>query len=172
MSDQERPDWLREHPDALPRAVPPDRDLWPGIRARLAQRPRGRWMPLAVAASLVISLGSALFAWQAHQDRLREAERVDALLAEIDFPYRQARAEHQARWMALRQALDPDTAAVIERNVAIIEAATAALAAAVSEAPDSTLARELLTRTLMREQALYRQAALLGLEAGPTPRDI
>ncbi|MEQ9002300.1 MAG: hypothetical protein RIE74_01925 [Pseudomonadales bacterium] len=172
MSHQERPDWLRKHLDALPPAVPPDRDLWPGIRARLAQRRRGRWMPLAVAASLVISLGAALFAWQAHQERLGEAERVDALLAEIQAPYRQGRAEHQARWAALRQTLDPDTAAVIERNVAIIEAASAALADAVAEAPDSAIARELLTRTLMREQTLYRQAALLSLEAGPTTRDI
>lgn len=172
MSDRDRPDWLHEHLEALPRALPPERDLWPGVHARLGARPRPRWPALAVAASLMIALGATLFAWQAHQDRARQAARVDALLAEIQAPYQPARTAHQARWAALRDGLDADTVAVIEHNVAIIEAATAALAEAVARAPDSAAARELLHRTLRREQALYRQAALLSLDAAPDPQDI
>ncbi len=47
----------------LPRELDPPRDLWPGIAARLGERPakRGGWrLGLALAASLVLALGLAL----------------------------------------------------------------------------------------------------------------
>jgi hypothetical protein len=57
---------LREAADRLPRSIEPPADLWPGIRARIGAkpptiRPSGspairRWLPLAAAAALLLSL--------------------------------------------------------------------------------------------------------------------
>jgi hypothetical protein len=172
MSDRDTPDWLRPHLDGLARELPPRRDLWPGIVQGMQRTPRGRWMPLAVAASLTISLASAWFAWQVHVDRQQQALAVQALLAEIETPYRQARAEHVARWDALRTELDAETVAVIEQNVTIIQAATAELRRAIERSPQSAHTRDLLNRTLSQELALYRQASLLTLESVHGPQGI
>lgn len=62
MNDSE-PNPLRDRLVALPREIPPARDLWPGIQARLESAPvplpvspfrRWRW-PLAVAAALALA---------------------------------------------------------------------------------------------------------------------
>lgn len=59
MNDSE-PHPLRDHLDRLPREIPPGRDLWPEIRARLETRParppRTAWvLPLAAAAGLALA---------------------------------------------------------------------------------------------------------------------
>jgi FecR protein len=59
---------LREAADRLPRSIEPPTDLWPGIHARIragegrgdgrnARSPSRRWLPLAAAALLLLSLG-------------------------------------------------------------------------------------------------------------------
>lgn len=60
MNDPE-PNPLRNQLDSLPREIPPARDLWPEVQARLdsnsvAVRPFRRWrLPLAIAAALALA---------------------------------------------------------------------------------------------------------------------
>jgi hypothetical protein len=63
MKDPDEPNPLRDRIDALPREIPPARDLWPEIRARIEPEPvpvpvsafrRLRW-PVAIAASVVLA---------------------------------------------------------------------------------------------------------------------
>jgi hypothetical protein len=71
MNDSE-PNPLRDQLDRLPRDIPPERDLWPEIQARLDQpvartaaspAPSRRWrLPLALAAAFTVA--AALFWWR------------------------------------------------------------------------------------------------------------
>jgi hypothetical protein len=163
MSDQDIPDWLRRELDGLDREVAPQRDLWPGIRARLRTAPRTRPWLLAVAAGLAIASASALITWHAARTGNDTIDATQLLLAEWLEPYEQARALHQTRWNDVRDDLDPETAEVVERNLAIIRAATVQLAEALAQSPHDTPMRALLDRTLTHELALYQQASQLAL---------
>lgn len=57
---------LLDAADALPPSLEPERDLWPGVRSRIAPARSGwtrvvmRWQPLAAAAALAIVVAAAL----------------------------------------------------------------------------------------------------------------
>jgi hypothetical protein len=165
MSDHDTPDWLRRELDGLDREVAPRRDLWPGIRARLHTAPRTRRWLLAVAAGLAIASASALITWQATRTGNGTIDATQLLLAEWLEPYEQARALQRARWNDVRDDLDPETAEEVERNLAIIRAATVQLAEALSKSPHDTPMRTLLDQTLAHELVLYQHASRLALES-------
>ena len=160
MSDNDKPAWLKQHLDALPRELNPDCDLWPGIAQRL-DRPRRAWIPVAIGASLAISVVSALFTWRMHEQRQVEAVALLAAqqyLQQIESPYLAARATYEQQWPALRAQLDQDTAALIERNLAIIRKANDELARALEKQPDNRGLQRLLRQTLNKETDVYQRA--------------
>ena len=160
MIDLERPAWLSEKLNALPRELAPEHDLWPEI-ARRIDRPKRSWLPVAVAASLAISAVSALFTWQILELRRQEAAaHAVALeyLQQIESPYLPARTSYEQQWNAVRGQVDPETAAIIERNLAIIRQANEELAAALKKQPDNRGMQQLLRRSLAKEVDVYQRA--------------
>ena len=165
MNHNETPDWLRPHLQSLPAEIAPARDLWPEIARRLDRRGHSRWLPVAVAASLLISVSATWFTWQVLVQQRHDAAALLAaqqLLQQIRQPYLPVRAEYEAQWPVLRAQLDPETAKVVERNLEIIHKANAELARALERQPDSPVLRQLLRQTMTQEVDVYRRAEAAG----------
>jgi len=146
---------------SLPKSIEPGRDLWAGVETRIGQRAtwnvqRFRWRAaLAAAALLVIALG------------------VYRLLPPFAAPYRPAAegwVEVQADFdrttselglifAAERERLRPETVALLERNLAIIDAAIAESRAALARDPASVELRGLFAAAARQKVELLRWAA-------------
>lgn len=151
---------------ALPRELAPDRDLWPEIAGRIVSRRRG-WVPMAAAASVLMSAVAALFAWQAYRTAWTANDAMAAAsIAQIEESYRFARHDFEADWNTRRQVLDPEVVAVIDRNLEIIRGAQRDIDQALRRSPADPALNALLQSTLAREIELYRKARDL------TPRPI
>lgn len=162
------PDWLKPHLAALPAALPPARDLWPDIARRLDRPRHSRVMVFAVAASVIVSVTATFFTWRVFEQQRQDAAALLAaqqMLAQIQQPYLHVRAGYEARWPELRAQLDPETAQVVEQNLAIIRRANAELSAALERDPGSTVLRQLLQQTLAQEVDVYRRVAAAGRPA-------
>jgi hypothetical protein len=122
----------------LPRAIPPERDLWAGIEGRLRPVGRGRvalpaWL-LAAAAVLLIASSSAVTV------ALLRSGRTSAGSLPAGFAVAEAQAvqtaDHlSAEYQRARNALAPSTREVIERNLAVIDRALAEARAALAGDP-------------------------------------
>ena len=143
---------------ALPKSIAPERDLWSAIDARIAQRAtynvhRAFWRgALAAAAVLVIVLS------------------LNRLLPPSTAPYRpagqgwaavQADFDRTARGLGLifaaeRERLRPETVALLERNLAIIDAAIAESRAALARDPASVELRGLFAAAARQKVELLR----------------
>ena len=141
----------------LPRSIRPPRDLWPDIADRLASRttqrpdrsiPWRRWAPLAAAAVLLIAVTAVVTV------RLSRREVPVAISAPpgqshvagfaADREYVLA-AEDLERVLAEgRGRLAPSTVAVLERNLALIDAAIVEARAALEADPANADLRALL----------------------------
>ena len=170
-------DTIREAAALLP-ATAPSRDLWEGIAARLdtpvhsidAGRPAARpplpWRRLAVAAVALMTV-SAGVTWSVAR-RERPAGRAPALLAVsqtasvgLDSLYgREIARLHQAAEGSLGQ-LDSATAAVVRRNLVIIDQAIRESRAALAADPGSPYLQEQLDRAYGRKVGLLRRLTLL-----------
>lgn len=124
---------------ALPKSIPPQRNLWTAIETRIVQRATGnvqrRWWRGAVAAAAVLAIALGIY----------------RLLPPFAAPYRPA--EEGAGWAAVqadfdrasdeleltlateRERLRPETVALLERNLAVIDAAIAESRAALARDP-------------------------------------
>ena len=165
MKQNDTPDWLHAHLQALPADIPPARDLWPDIARRLDRPGHSRWMPVAAAASILISVSATWFTWHVFEQQRRDAAALVAaqqLLQQIQQPYQPVRAEYEAQWPTLRAQLDPETAKVVEHNLDIIRKANAELARALERQPDSPVLRQLLRQTMNQEMEVYRRAEAAG----------
>lgn len=120
--------------ERLPRRRSPERDLWPGIEARLAPRRRRRLgLPLALAASLIAGLAAVLVLSLGGE----EAVRVPAALA---------RAEPLP--------LGDDSRAIVKANLSLLRHAERELQQALQQDPDSETLRSLLASAEHRQRAL------------------
>jgi len=126
--------------ERLPRRRSPERDLWPGIEARLAPRRRASrypWPQLALAASLVAGLAAVMTLG------LRDAALApggEATLA--------ARADAPLRARTF------DTEAIVQANVSLVEQAERELKQALRQNPESTTLRSLLRSAEQRQRTL------------------
>jgi hypothetical protein len=112
--------------DDLPRSIQPDRDLWSGIESRLDAthtQPRLHGAPL-LAAAAALMLGLAGW-WSAPEAAPvvapAEVQQVPAWEEDMRASASALEAELDAR----RHELDPASVAVIEENLALIDAAIA-----------------------------------------------
>jgi len=167
---------------ALPRELPPARDLWPQIeralpvrwgasRAWVHRRP-GLTLALATAAALVIAVG--LWRWS-HTPTVAPgiAPVIDpgafaitpVALEGLPQPARQAELEYEratrdllAALAARRASLAPDTATVVERNVRIIDQALGELRQALRREPGDPELMHLLVATHQQRLNVLRRA--------------
>ncbi len=169
--------------DSLPRSIPPESDLWPGLAPRLTVRARrataGVWrhrLRQVAAAVAFMTLGGALSqillpAWRggvgepavaagAVDDGI-DRRKADFALAEADF----LRAK-EALWAAVyisHDAASPATREVVERNLAVIAGAISELRAALEADPgNGQLEGLLLARHRSEIDLLQRLARATG----------
>ena len=116
--------------ERLARARAPERDLWPGISARLKARRRSRYglVQFALAASLVAGL-AAVFTLSLNPGAAPG-------LADEAMP------------------LSHDTRAIVEANLSIVKQTERQIRQALEEDPNSATLRSLLASTENRQRAL------------------
>jgi len=166
---------------ALPPAIPPGRDLWPDIEARLgaharvASVRRGKralsglpgW--LAAAAILIAAAGLSLYMLRlgggGGQSAIGGATSVAARggvpndLREMTAEFRGARREMRSALDEHRDTLSPATVATVEENLRIIDAAVGQIEAALARDPGNQELRQMLAATRHQETAMLRQVA-------------
>jgi anti-sigma-K factor RskA len=145
---------------ALPKRIEPGRDLWATIEARLGQRAWWRERPfwagaLAAAALLVIALGlyRLLPSFTAHYRPVGEGWAV------VQADYDAAARELSGILAAERERLRPETVVLVERNLAIIDAALADARTALERDPANPELRRLLAAAYRQKVELLRWAA-------------
>ena len=170
-------DALLAQTSRLPLEIAPSRDLWPAIRARLADQPqveprRTNW-PMALAAGFVVASVSALLTWSLMRDpgpaagdsALASDATTQAELVPVNYGPDSAlgAAQLKARNDLLaqfRQRLDqmpPETRATVIKNLAIIQRAADEIGAALAQDPASGLLNGLLLSTYRDELKIYSQ---------------
>jgi hypothetical protein len=160
----------------------PGHDLWPGIVRRLRPRKRERQgsrsadrdlvgallrrrvaltVPQLAAAAVTLSLLSAAGAWailgapDPAWDHVALESPSDVVLA----AYEPAMAGLEAEYDARRGELDPETIVVVERNLAIMDAAIREARDALESDPSSGFLNAHLAEAVRRRMNLLREVA-------------
>ena len=159
---------LQQATQALPRGIAPERDLLPGIRDRIGRDARGgrglSWMRwVAVAASLIVLTGSVWLGLRSLNPDPALADgaagaatamlAANVSLAEFEaaeLQYEQASDRLLEIVEARGDELSPETRAVIEDNLQIIDEAIEQVRSALNDEPGDTRNGHILN-------ALYRQ---------------
>ena len=152
---------------ALPRGIAPARDLWDGIATRI-RRPRpGRvtvpvW--LLVAASLLLVAGSSIVT------RAISRSRAAATTLPTGFAVVEARSvatvlELSQLYAKNREALAPETRAVIERNLTVIERALSEARAALRRDPSNQALETLVLASYRRKIEFLERASTIDRES-------
>jgi hypothetical protein len=164
----------------LPRAIDPERDLWPAIARRLhprtaSPRPRTTGLRIALAAAMLVGafLGGVWVATQHATDigpstaLLNGKQQRPPIVAAFD----QVRAEYAgmrndvvAALATSKGSITPETASVIRENLEIIDKAVSQIDGALQKDPDNSALRDLLLAAYDNEVGLLRQVS--DLQAG------
>lgn len=161
--------------------LPPERDLWPEIEARLSPRaedqadvvPMTRYrrvvftVPQLIAAGIALVLFSAGAVWMAlggtgpvGSDPVITA--VDAPATAVAFTdFDRTIADLEQEYLSRRQQLDPATIQVVERNLAIIDQAIREAREALATDPASRFISSHLAKAMRQKMELLRQAAAI-----------
>jgi hypothetical protein len=162
----------------LTKDIQPKRELWPEIAQRIKETPQdlpekqqNRWLPFAMAASLMIALGSLGFAgytnMQLQEQLAKTAEseaKVNAVIDSIEQPYRIARTSYLNALATQEQYLSPEDREVLRKNLKIINDAANEIRAALVKNPNDPLLIEALILTHNKELALLNQLTNQGLD--------
>ena len=164
-------DPLRKSLDAelanLPRDIMPPRNLWPGVRARLHERPRrSRPMVYAAAAGIAGACVASALTWAILHGRPQLPAQPEARTAagavgaaSFDEPrnpsYVAARDNLEANFRERLALLDPATRAQIEASLAVIRRAHEDIRKALASDPASPVLEQLWQSTWHDEFDLY-----------------
>jgi len=174
----------------LPRELPPENDLWPGIAARLEPRraPR-RWLPLAAAAVLLVVSSSLITArvvrWSAAPAApiatVAPPATPDAGVVRpasfgpghaLDPEYAAARQQLAAMLAQRMDRLPSSARQKVEDNLAQLRRATDEINAALALQPGDALLEELLLNTYQDELAVLASVnQLANLNGTVVPED-
>lgn len=152
---------------ALESEIQPERDLWAGIERRIAESPqknRGmlaeHWMPVGVAASLVVAVTSLVLNLtqpQGLQGLTFEPQSVEQGIDSINNQYRQVTSPMAQNFGEINKSLDPETLNELFRNLAIIEQARKDIEAQVRANPENPKLIEMLMWIHRKEVELLKQ---------------
>ena len=174
----------------LPRELPPESDLWPGIAAQLEPRraPR-RWLPLAAAAVLLVVSSSLITArvvrWSAAPAApiatVAPPATPDAGVVRpasfgpghaLDPEYAAARQQLAAMLAQRMDRLPSSARQKVEDNLAQLHRATDEINAALALQPGDALLEELLLNTYQDELAVLASVnQLANLNGTVVPED-
>lgn len=166
----------------LPQTLEPERDLWPGVAARLdaARVARGRFgrRELAVAASVLLAAAAVVGAYLAGRQQALTASapapsaapvagaiETEALLASFDalgvLDYATTRRDLLEILERRRDQLAPETFALVMANLELIDQSMARIAEALGADPDNALLQRQLVAAYRRQVDLLERAARL-----------
>jgi anti-sigma factor RsiW len=178
---------VRELAQSLDHPAPPDR-VWLQVAGRLRQEGRitaaeqrpvhsRRFMPLAIAASLLLIVGTSLFLLYpretaAPQDAHATAPSGNAAPADavqgVEAEFRLAEQHYQNAIAKLEEAaksetgaIDPQTAAMLQKNLQVIDSAIAESRAALRSQPQSVVARDSLFDNLRKKVTVLQDTIAL-----------
>src|SRR5687767_637791 len=158
---------------ALPRSIEPPRDLWPAVDAALDPpakavrlRPRSRTRPLLLVAAgvalVVVTAGVTTFLQRDWDTAM--ARKLKGLQTPGTQGIPEATTEDLLRALEA-QDLPPETMAIVQRNLAVIDVAIAELETALEQDPDNEeLARMLVS--VHRKKAELVEGAARAREGG------
>ena len=171
---------LKRQARALPASVMPERDLWPGIQARIEgpaaaidfRSYRGRQphysvirYVMAAAALVLMMLGvRAMFELEDAVEPAGPIVAIDPELNRIEQEYAALKEELLVALRARQESMDEgalETLAIVEENLAIIENAVSTINFALTEDPDSSELERMLHAAYRSEVNLLRQAVQL-----------
>jgi hypothetical protein len=168
-------EWLaREEPvpagaSALPRSIAPASDLWPGIRQRIDRPARSigritvpRWA-LAAAAMGLVALSSGVTA-----ALLRSPDAAPAVVRGVnalEAQYAEASRDLSRLLEDARATLAPETMTVIEKNLAIIDAALGEAREALSRDPGNEALGQMVVVAWRQKVDLLRRATAFGTKS-------
>ena len=150
---------------ALPRSIEPPRDLWPGIAAEIAPARRATWQRWQLAAAMLLVALSSFITWSLTRRQV-VTPPVVAVATDLDAIESYAKASDDMT-SALTDpsstfaTLSPETRAILERNLAVIDSVIAECRAAVAADSENAALRELLGGAERQRLDLLRQAARL-----------
>jgi hypothetical protein len=146
---------------SLPKSIEPGRDLWPAIANRI--QPRAMWKvqpirwrrALAAAAVLVVAFGiyRLLPPSAAHYRPVREG------WAAVQADFERASDDLSRVLTAGRERLRPETVALLERNLPVIDAAIAESRDALARDPGNPELRRFFAAVARQKVELLRWAA-------------
>ena len=147
----------------LPRSVEPGRDLWSGIATRIAKGETGsgtRWIRVALAAAAVIVIALGLYRLLPTSTDL---DRPAPGWVAVDADFDRATVELTRILAIQRDRLSPETVALLERNLQVIDRAIAESRAALARdsGAANTELRELVAAAARQKVELLRWAARL-----------
>ena len=163
---------------AMPRAVQPEKDLWPGIAQAIVEREglgtaRPRWPHwLAQAAAVVLLVGaSSGLTWLSLQDD-SPSGTVTADNTELTFQpvsgsfgsdymlgpdFQDARSDLLGRLDVELEKLSPASREIVEQNLLAIRSAIEEINKALANQPDNELLQELLINSYREELVILRR---------------
>lgn len=173
MNDIERDDRLIAAAGGLSTEISPEKDLWPGIAAAIAEPVRSRWLPmLAQAAAVVLLIGAS--SGITYLAVNKDPQMVPVVMQDLRFEqaafgaehtlgsvYRSAQGDYQAQLDKQLDRLPPETRVEVERNLTLIREAIAEINVALKENPDNVLLQDLLVKSYREQHALLRRVGAL-----------
>jgi hypothetical protein len=170
---------------SLPSAIEPSRDLWEGIESRIrtgspqtAPAPPSRrqivphWAAVA-AVFLAVVAGGSWFLLRRPAESPTSSVRPaisppsvqSAGLREIEAGYAPARGDLLRLIQERKGLLTPETRAVIDENLALVDQALRNIRGALEKDPSNKVLMDLLRNTYRQEQEMMRRAAALPADA-------
>jgi hypothetical protein len=160
----------------LPQELPPERDLWPQIEARLGRVRWAGWQVRLAAGVGLLALGAALTAgvWITHgraaYDRLpADLGVVSQISPQIGPVDARARAALLRSLATRLQSLPPPSREKVLADLKVIEQSMQDIQTALGRDPGNALLREMLLETYQDEQhliATVQEAGVWTQEAG------
>ena len=181
---------IRELAQSLERPAPPDR-VWLQVAGRLRQEGRitptaspaaasHRFMPLAIAASLLFLVGASLYVLYPRQTgtptqqdahvaqppsgnagQTNAVEGIEAEFRLAEQHYQNAIAKLEEAAKSDTNAIDPQTAAMLQKNLLVIDQAIAESRAALQSEPLSARARDNLFDNLRKKVTVLQDTIAL-----------
>lgn len=162
MNNEDFDTWLDRSARNLPRAIEPQRDLWPQIEQQLhendapsAQRNGSRLWPFAagIAAALVMAIAVQPLIGSDAPTVVNNDARPIVLIEEAPWvpEIRRTRNQLNSNYEAGLEGLSPETRRIVEENLTKIHESMAQIHAALAEDPGNLALHRLLASTYEQE---------------------
>jgi hypothetical protein len=168
-TDEIRDERLRKAVGSLPREIPPEHDLWPGIAARIAPA-RHRFQTWSIAAGIacMVAAGAIVTTLSQHRQQapatLATRQPVTQPRPAAARPLPNERAEMLAATIRRSTHEDPHTQAVLLRNLDLVETSITHLQQALDEDPANPGLQPLLYQQYRNEATLVAAAQRVQLQ--------